>query len=490
MYIVMIAAECAPVAKVGGLGDAVYGLSAELESRGHVVEIILPKYDCMRYDQINSLQPACADLQVPWCDGVIHCTVWFGVAARRQCFFIEPHSWDNFFDRGAFYGFWDEAMRFAFFTKAALEFMLKSEKRPDIIHTHDWHTALAPVLLFEIYEHHGMDRQRVCHTIHNFRHQGVGGGDVLWATGLHRPEYYCSSDKLGTGMSAADINYTKGAIAYSNFVTTVSPNHAWEARHTEQGFGLGHHLHLYQDKFGGVLNGLDYETWNPERDPHIAVRYTRDCIEKKRKATQALRKRFALRRDKKPLVAYVGHLDAQKGTHLVRHALSYSIENGAQFVLLCTGSEDGVEAEFEHSKQTLNDNPDCRIEVGFGEELTHEVYAGADIVLAPSIYEPCGSTQMIGLRYGAVPVVRSVGGFKDTVFDWDYAEVARDARNGFVFNDADCPGVESALQRAIKLWHERPAEFRELSRNGMACDYSWREPGRHYLNIYEHIRCP
>ena len=152
MYIVMVASECAPVAKVGGLGDVVFGLSRELEIRGHSVEIILPKYDCMRYDHIWGLQVTYENLWVPWFNYQIRCTVWFGFVHGRKCYFIEPHSNDNFFNRGAYYGFPDEHMRFAFFSKAALEFMLKAGKRPDIIHTHDWQTALVPVMLYEIYK--------------------------------------------------------------------------------------------------------------------------------------------------------------------------------------------------------------------------------------------------------------------------------------------------------------------------------------------------
>ena len=171
MYIVQVASECAPVAKVGGLADVVYGLSRELEIRGNEVEIILPKYDCLRYDTIWNLHVVFNDLWVPWYGGAIHCTVWFGFVYGRKCFFIEPHSNDNFFNRHTFYGHNDDIMRFAFFSKAALEFMLKSNKRPDIIHCHDWQTALVPVLLSEMYKHHGMPNQRTCFTIHNFKHR-------------------------------------------------------------------------------------------------------------------------------------------------------------------------------------------------------------------------------------------------------------------------------------------------------------------------------
>jgi starch synthase len=183
MYIVQITPELSPVAKVGGLADVVFGLSNELEIRGNSVEIILPKYDCLRYDHIWGLCEALNDLWVPWYDGAIHCTVFFGFVHGRKCFFIEPHSADNFFNRGSIYGFKDDVLRFAFFTRAAMEFLWKTGKNPEIIHCHDWQTALAPVFLFEIYQHLGMRHPRVCLTIHNFKHQGLYGAQLLQATG-------------------------------------------------------------------------------------------------------------------------------------------------------------------------------------------------------------------------------------------------------------------------------------------------------------------
>jgi len=488
MYVVMLASECAPVAKVGGLGDVVYGLSRELEIRGNSVEILLPKYDCMRYDHIWGLQVDYKDLWVPWYDGFVHCTVWFGYVHGRKCFFVEPHCRDNFFQRGAYYGFADEAMRFAFFTKAALEYLLKAGKRPDVIHSHDWQTALAPVLLFEIYKFHGMAHQRCCHTIHNFRHQGVAGDGVLKATGLGRPEYYFSPDRMQDDFNRAAINFTKGAIAYANFVTTVSPQHAWEARHSDQGFGLGHTLFRHQKKFGGILNGLDYEVWNPEIDPHIPHRYNVWNLDGKYRDKEALRERVLLRKEFKPIVAYVGRLDTQKGVHLIRHALFHSLWNGAQFVLLGSSPECGINDAFWHLKGYLNDNPDCHLEIGYNEELAHLIYAGSDLIVVPSLYEPCGLTQLIGLRYGTVPVVRAVGGLLDTVFDRDYGTRPAHERNGFVFYQTDYAALESALHRAIRLWYDEPAEFRRLITQGMNGDWSWNHSGRHYLNIYEHIR--
>ena len=488
MYVVMIASECAPVAKVGGLADVVFGLSRELELRGHTVEIVLPRYDCMRHDHVRDLHVAYEDLWVPWDSGAIRCTVWFGFVHGRRCLFVEPHSQQAFFDRGTYYGFWDDPQRFAFFSKAALEFLLKSGKRPQVIHTHDWQTALVPVLLYEIYAAAGLADQRVCHTIHNFAHQGVTGAHVLDATGLHRHEYYGHPDRMGDGVDHHAINLTKGGIVYANFVTTVSPHHAWEVRHTDLGCGLGPTLHRFQEKFGGILNGLDYEMWNPHLDPHIPFHYDIEGIDHKAGNTRALREMLRLRDGRRPLLAYVGRLDTQKGLHLIRHALFYALEHDAQFVLLGSGSQHGINEDFWQLRQMLHDSPDCHLEIGFNDDLAHLIYAGADLLVMPSLFEPCGLSQMIAMRYGTVPVVRAVGGLKDTVFDWDHSELPRSQRNGFVFEHPDHAGVESALSRAIGLWRDEPALFRRLAEQAMACDYSWNHPGQHYLNVYQFIR--
>jgi starch synthase len=489
MYIVQIASECAPVIKAGGLGDVVYGLSRELEIRGHTVEIILPKYDCMRYDHVWGWHKAYNDLMVPWYGGAIKCQVHCGWVHGRLCFFIEPQSDDRFFDRGVYYGCSDDTMRFAFFSKAALQFLQHTSKHPNVIHCHDWQTGLIPVLLYEIYQHHGMGNVRVCYTIHNFKHQGIAGADILQATGLNRPEYYFQSDRLQDNFNPFALNLMKGGIVYSNFVNTVSPHHAWEAHHGEFGYGLGHTLHVHQDKFGGILNGIDYEVWNPEIDRYIPHQYTPDDLTGKTKNKKALRERLLLRDDDKPIVAYIGRLDQQKGMHLVHHGIYYALYRNAQFVLLGSATEAGINSWFQHEKGFLNDNPDVHIELGFNEELSHLIYAGADMIIVPSNYEPCGLTQMIGLKYGTVPIVRGVGGLINTVFDRDYdTEHPPEQRNGYVFYQTDYAALESAMDRAIGLWSYYPEEFEKLMLQGMSYDYSWNHPGTSYLEVYEHIR--
>jgi starch synthase len=488
MYIVQIASECAPVIKAGGLGDVVYGLSRELETRGHCVELILPMYDCMRYDHIWGLHDAYRDLWVPWYDGAIHCSVFCGWVHGRLCFFIAPHSADNFFNRGYYYGGSDDVMRFAFFSKAAMQFLHVSNKRPDIIHCHDWQTGLVPVLLYEIYKWHGMANQRVCYTIHNFKHQGVCGADILWATGLNNDAYYYSSERLRDNHHNA-LNLMKGGIVYSNHVNTVSPHHAWEARFSDVGCGLQPTLHAHHYKFGGILNGIDYGVWNPESDRYIPGSYSDDKFDNKIINKKALRERLLLQDVDKPIVAFIGRLDGQKGVHLVHHAIYYSLAREAQFVLLGSATEAGIHSWFWHEKQYLNENPDCHLELGFNEELSHLIYAGADMIVIPSNYEPCGLTQMIGLRYGTIPVVRGVGGLINTVFDWDYDELhLPEERNGFVFFDTNPYALESALGRALDVWKLNPELFRQLAIQGMKYDNSWTHPGERYVSVYDYIR--
>ena len=488
LYIVHVTPEMAPVAKVGGLADVVFGLSRELAIRGNHVEVILPKYDTLRYDHIFELHEVYRDLWVPWYEGAIHCTVYFGFVHGRKCFFIEPHSHDNFFNRGSIYGFADDVFRYAFFSRAAMEFLWKAGKHPDIIHCHDWQTALVPVFLYELYQQLGMTHPRACLTIHNFQHQGVTGAELLRATGLHRPERFFDWHRMGDNRHKDALNLLKAGVVYSNFITTVSPRYAFETKDGGQGFGLEPTLHTHHMKYGGVVNGIDYDVWNPEVDQHLPVRYGVDNIDAKYDNKRALRHRLMLADSEKPIVAFIGRLDPQKGLELVRHAIFYSLERGAQFVLLGSSPYQGINNDFWGLKHMLNDSPDCHLEIGFDEDLAHLIYAGADIMLVPSRFEPCGLTQLIALRYGTIPVVRTIGGLADTVFDKDYSDRPLHERNGYRFDNYDAPGLESALGRAIDCYRQYPEHFRELMSNAMRADYSWNRPGQDYLNIYDFIR--
>jgi len=487
MHIVMVSAECAPVAKAGGLGDFIQGLSRELTNRGHEVEIILPKYDVLRYDQIAGLGKAYRDVLVPYYDQSIHCDVEYGEVDGLQCFFLDPHSSQNFFGRGKIYGDADDHERYAFFSRAVMEFLLKSGRRPDIIHCHDWQTGLVPVLLYEVFVGLGIDSTRVCYSLHNMGHQGWTGPHVLHMNRLD-VDRLMSHERLQDPGNPHAVNLMKGGIVFSNFVTTVSPRYAWEIQHTEQGKGLQGVLQFHDRKFGGILNGIDYGIWSPEVDRLIPSRYTPETLANKAANTQALRERLGLADASKPVVAVVSRLDAQKGVELIRHGIYYSLEQGAQFVLLGSAPDPAVNAEFWRIKREMDGNPDCHLELGYDEELAHLIYAGSDMILIPSVYEPCGLTQMIAMRYGCVPVVRRVGGLADTVFDANYSDRPFEQRNGYVFDDLTYEGLESALGRGIGLWNRFPDYFRQLRINGMHMDNSWSKPAQHYLNIYDHIR--
>jgi starch synthase len=247
-------------------------------------------------------------------------------------------------------------------------------------------------------------------------------------------------------------------------------------------------LHIHHGKYGGVVNGIDYSLWNPEIDNHIPRRYSVDDLDGKYENKRALRQRLWLADNEKPIVAFVGRLDPQKGLELLRHALFYTLQRGGQFVLLGSSPEAQINNYFWSLKHQFNDNPDVHIEIGFNEELSHLIYAGSDMTLVPSRFEPCGLAQLIAMRYGSVPVVREVGGLADTVIDKDFSWKPLHERNGFVFRDYNEAGLESALGRAISCYYEFPADFRATIQNAMRSDYSWKNPGQDYLNIYDFIR--
>jgi starch synthase len=487
MYIAMVSAECAPIAKAGGLGDVVHGLSRELLALGQRVEIFLPGYDSLRHDLIEGRQEVCRGLRVPYFDAWIDCRVDSGEVDGVTCFFIEAESPHRFFQRGRIYGETDDANRFAFFCRAVLEFMLMSGRRPDIIHCHDWHTALVPVLLFEIYQKLGLTDVRVCYSLHNLGYQGVVGESILRQVGLN-PARLMTADRLQDPANALAVNLMKGGIIFSNFVNTVSPRYAWEIQNTEQGMGMQGVLQIHDGKFGGVLNGIDEGVWNPATDRHIPEAFDSDRLSGKAANRRALRERLGLVEADKPIVAVVSRLDYQKGVHLLRFGIEYALANGCQVALLGAALDPLVAEQFRQLQDANAENPDCRLVLAYDEELSHLMYAGADMILIPSIYEPCGLTQMIAMKYGVVPIARRVGGLADTVYDANYSDRAFEERNGYLFDDLTETALAGAMDRAIDLWQHHPDYFRQLQINGMRVDRSWNRPARQYLDIYAHIR--
>ena len=487
--IVIASAECAPVAKAGGLGDFVQGLARELIRQGHRVEVVLPRYDCLRLESMDRLEKAPLELRLPYFATTLPCDLYQGRLDGIPCWFIDPRSPQDFFRRGVIYGEPDDPERFTCFAVAVLEFLAHTGRRPDVIHCHDWHTGLVPVLLDQVYrtQARGLERTRVCYTLHNLGYQGRVGEQVLRQVGLDAGRLL-TPERLGDPADTRLVNLLKGGIVHSHYITTVSPSYAREILTTEQGLGLQATLGALADRFAGILNGIDVTVWNPLTDPRIPQPFGPDSLPAKARSKQALRQRLGLAQNSKPLLAVISRLDAQKGVELIRHALLHTLARGGQAVLLGSAQDPLLDRYFRILQRETATSPDCRLELGYDEDLAHLLYAAADLLVVPSLYEPCGLTQMIAMRYGTVPVVRRVGGLAGTGFDAHPSERALAGRNGVLFDAPTPEALAGALDRALGLWFEHPAYFRQLRLNGMAADHSWARPAQRYATIYEAIR--
>lgn len=494
MHIVHIASELAPVAKVGGLADVLLGLSRELSWKGYDVDIIIPKYDCMNSNDIRDLNMEYQDL-MSFYDGGWHSnTVWIGWVENLKVYFIDPHNPRHFFNRGCFYGCEDDLERYLYFSRAALEFLNKKQINPDIIHLHDWQSAAVAPLFQEMYKALGLSKPKLVFTIHNIEYQGMCRPSDLEKIGLDGKAFLIP-EKMQDNNNKDNINLLKGGIVYSDFITTVSPNYAKEVKTAAGGRGLESTLIKYQDKFKGIINGIDYSYWNPEIDRYLPVHFSsrelpankkdRNTIDKKAYIKKTLRERLMLAQEHRPIVGCVARLVPQKGIEQIKHALIRTLEKGGQFVLLGSSPIASITAEFHALKHFYADHPDVHLNLHHNEELAHLIYAGSDMFIVPSIFEPCGLTQMIALKYGTIPIVRKTGGLADTIFDVDYSGKPFDETNGYTFDFPDNTGLESALDRAIDSWFHSPDKWRRLMINGMNIDFSWNLPSNQYLDIYK-----
>lgn len=491
MRILQIASEMAPIAKVGGLADVILGLSRELQTKGHDVSIMIPKYDCLDYTAIKNLKPLEPSIKSTYRKEHFHSTIWTGLYDTIPIFLVDLHHPHDFFKRGCFYGCEDDMDRFLAFSRVSLDYILKSGVNPDIVHLHDWQTAAIAPLVKILYPKNSF---KIVHTIHNLEYQGKCAPFNLDWIGLKGKDLL-NPEKMGDPYSKNLINLLKGAIVYSDYLTTVSPNYAWEVTTPEGGRGLDPFLRKYIFKFEGVLNGLDYSYWDPQIDFYLLAHYSsretpsskrdRATLDKKEVIKSALRERLQLEQSKKPIVGCVARLVPQKGIELIKHALERTLEKGGQFVLLGTSPIPSITAEFHDLKVKYLDNPNVHLVLHHQEELAHQIYAGSDIFIVPSLFEPCGLTQLISLRYGAIPVVRKTGGLADTIADIDYSPRPAEERNGFVFDYPDNIGLDSALDRALNMWFNDQEKWHKLMIQGMNMDFSWNKPAEKYVDIYK-----
>nr|ALG76014.1 soluble starch synthase 3 [Nelumbo nucifera] len=448
MHIVHVAVEMAPIAKVGGLGDVVTSLSRAVKDLGHNVDIILPKYDCLNLSNVKYFQ---FHRSYSW--GGTEIKVWFGKVEGLPVYFLEPQN--GLFSAGCIYGCRNDGQRFGFFCHAALEFLLQSGFHPDILHCHDWSSAPVAWLFKEHYMHYGLSKARVVFTIHNLEF----GAQLIGK-----------------------------AMLYSDKATTVSPTYSREVSGNP---AIAPHL----QKFYGILNGIDPDIWDPYNDKFIPVSYTSDnVVEGKRAAKEALQQKLGLKRADLPMVGIITRLTHQKGIHLIKHAIWRTLERNGQVVLLGSAPDPRIQNDFVNLANQLHSSHGdrARLCLTYDEPLSHLIYAGSDFILVPSIFEPCGLTQLTAMRYGSIPVVRKTGGLHDTVFDVDHDKERARAfglePNGFNFDGADTAGVDYALNRAISAWYDGRDWFNSLCKGVMEQDWSWNRPALDYMELYRAAR--
>lgn len=447
MRIIHIAAELAPIAKVGGLGDVLLGLSRETSRLGHDVTIILPKYGCLDSSALNlKLISDTKD------------RVWEGSFDNVRLYFIEPHAGKGLFDRDEIYGYDDDIARFLAFSRAAADFVQSQNLQADTVHLHDWQTAVIASLL--------ADNFRTVLTIHNLQYQGICSPADLRNENFPSPE--------------GNVNLLKKGILAADAITTVSPTYAQEVMTPEFGYGLEKTLQQMQHKFVGILNGIDYTYWNPAADHHLPTPYSADAIEGKTAVKEHLRMHLGLESTHRPIVGCVTRLVPQKGVELIERALFQTLDKEGQFVLLGSSPIPEIDATFRALQSRFAKHPHVHIALDYDEPLAHLIFGGSDLFIVPSLFEPCGLTQMIALRYGAVPLVRHTGGLADTIVDIDNSPEG----NGYVFNTPSAEAIDGALHRAITRWHAAPKKWSALMHQGMQHDFSWSASARKYLDIY------
>lgn len=460
MKIIQIAAELASVAKVGGLGDVVYSLARALTFLGHDVSVIIPRYASLKPESIHELK--------------VHeifeeMTVWSGIVDSIQVFFLEI---PNAFQGADIYGNPHDNEDFILFSWMAHRWICSQTVAPDVVHLHDWHVSAITLFPRSTY--------KIIGTIHNFAYQGVVDRSLLDPYNVDLSQYP-GIEQEGV---PDQINFLKALILYSNRVTTVSPTYAWEVTHTDEGRGLQEVLRQAGDRFSGILNGIDYDFWNPETDIHLFHHYSAANLSGKPLVKKSLRACFGLAESARPLVGIVTRFVPQKGVHLIEHALHYCEEYGIQLLVSGVAYDPETAAIFQRLRDHFATNPNTRVVIAHDEGLAHFIFAGSDLFLIPSLFEPCGLTQLISMRYGTIPLVRHTGGLADTVFDVDNSGKPFDQTNGFSFLEPDPEAMDAAIGRAVNLWNDKPDKWKRLQVQAMRQDFSWKYSAKQYLDLY------
>jgi starch synthase len=475
LKVLFVASEVAPFRKTGGLADVAGVLPRSLRDRGIDIRVVMPLYQGIKW---NTLERLDGTLTVPTYYGSERAGLRLGTLPGSDLliYFIE---YNRFFDRPYLYGppgqaYSDNLERFSFFSRAALEMCKTIGFIPDVIHANDWQTALVPVYVNTVEWSKPLHGAGTLFTIHNLAYQGNFESGAMFITGLGK-EHYNPAEFEHFG----DMNLMKAAIRHSNLLSTVSPTYAREIQTSAYGFGLDGELSLRSHDLRGVLNGIDTKEWNPSKDHFIVAPFSADDNTAKAACKASLQQQLGLPvRPNVPIFGMVGRLTPQKGFDVLAHALDKILSWDLQMVLLGNGDP---EAEHFFSYLAARRSDKFRTIIGFDEGMAHRIEAGADFLLMPSRFEPCGLNQMFSQRYGTLPIVRGTGGLLDTVSNYDQAT---GSGTGFIFWDLTPGAIADTVGWALSTYFERPAHITAMRKQAMQQDFSWDNAAAHYEQLY------
>ena len=472
MRVVVLTSEAVPFAKTGGLADVSGALPKALGEVDVDARLVLPLYDQIDRSLLNG--GSIENVRVEW-RGKLHAVrFWYSDVAGAPTYLLEA---PEFFARPNIYGYQDDHIRFAFFSRAALALTKSLDWQPDVVHGNDWPCGFA---IAELRARRRYDaffqNTHTLFSLHNVGYQGLFDASDLWWLGFgDAPE----RDDFMLDRAASAL---KAGIIASDALSTVSPRYAREIQTPEQGQGLDWLLRSRSNRLAGITNGVDYDVWNPETDPHIAANFSLEDLSGKRECKIDLLRRFGLPEDpSRPVLAIISRLVGQKGYDLIRTIADWLLGTGAYFIALGAGAK-----EYEDFLQRWHDVAPQQVGIykGFaGEPLPHQIEAGADMFLMPSLYEPCGLNQMYSMRYGTVPIVRATGGLDDTVQQFD---PRTGTGTGFKFGPYEAHALLEKIREAL-YFYARPEDWLKLQSNGMLVDNSWTAAAKKYLELYQEV---
>ncbi len=473
-----ISTELAGLVKVGGLADVVYGLSKRLLSDNLKVTVVLPYYTFLDKSLIEPSKRSTLTTKLLG-KITLHKTSFENI----PLVLIQAHTEEEFFNRDSVYGEADDFDRFLWFTLACLEFF-KTLENSFTVHVHDWPVAILPALLKEYTPN--LNTKSVL-TIHNLRHQGRCSKKHL-ATFFKEPISTEFFEKVKDPQNPSLINLMKAGIVFADHITTVSPTYSLEIQEKKLGYELAPLLKLNNHKLSGILNGIDYTYWDPKNDPYLQFHYgnkdIKTAISSKNQNKISLYSHLKMEQSDKPLFCTVTRLDHQKGPDLILHAIDILLELEYPVILLGTPTSDDIRKKFDSLALKHQNNPRFHFHQTFNEKLAHQIYAASTYILIPSIFEPCGLSQIIAMRYGTIPLVRKTGGLADTVIDVD--DTSPNKPTGLVFETPDKESIETLIHRAIELYANKTA-FKQVFLNGLSQDFSWKSSAKRYELLYETI---